>query len=193
HVPLPPYIKRADDASDRTSYQTVFAAHPGSAAAPTAGLHFTQTLLDRLRAKGVVIARVTLHVGYGTFQPIEATVVEEHRMHAEDFEVTEEAARTIAERSGRLIAVGTTSARVLETLAATGGIRAAAGRTDIFLHPGNPPRAIDGLLTNFHLPKSSLLLLVCGLAGTERILAAYEAAVERGYRFYSYGDAMLIL
>jgi S-adenosylmethionine:tRNA ribosyltransferase-isomerase len=193
HVPLPPYIKREDDAADRETYQTVFARVAGSAAAPTAGLHFTPRLLDRLAERGVALARITLHVGYGTFQPVEAEHVEDHRLHAEDFEVGEEAARAIREREGRLIAVGTTSARVLETLARTGGIRAASGRTDLFLHPGDPPRAIEGLLTNFHLPRSSLLLLVCSLAGTERLLDAYAAAVARGYRFYSYGDAMLIL
>jgi S-adenosylmethionine:tRNA ribosyltransferase-isomerase len=193
HVPLPPYIKRADTAADRERYQTVFAARPGSAAAPTAGLHFTPELLERLRERGVGMARVTLHVGYGTFQPVEADEVEDHRMHSEEYEVTEQAARLISNRKGRLIAVGTTSARVLETLARTGGVRAARGNTDLYLYPGRPLRLVEGLLTNFHLPRSSLLLLVSAFAGRERILDAYRHAIDKGYRFYSYGDAMLIL
>ena len=193
HVPLPPYIRRADLPEDRARYQTVFAARPGSAAAPTAGLHFTEGLLARLAERGVGVARITLHVGYGTFQPIEVERVEEHRMHAEEFEVTAEAARAIRERKGRCVAVGTTAARVVESLAASGGIRAARGRTDLFLYPGRPFRAVEALLTNFHLPKSSLLLLVCAFAGRERVLEAYAHAIERGYRFYSYGDASLFL
>jgi S-adenosylmethionine:tRNA ribosyltransferase-isomerase len=193
HTPLPPYIKRPDRPEDKERYQTIFAQHPGSAAAPTAGLHFTPELLDRLAERSVAIARVTLHVGYGTFQPIDTERVEDHRMHAEAFEVGEEAARAILGRTGRLIAVGTTTTRVLETLARTGGIRAASGRTELYLHPGEPVTAIDGLLTNFHLPESSLLLLVCAFAGRERVLGAYRHAVSEGYRFYSYGDAMLIL
>jgi S-adenosylmethionine:tRNA ribosyltransferase-isomerase len=193
HVPLPPYIKRADTAEDRERYQTVFAAHPGSAAAPTAGLHFTPELLARLEERGVETARVTLHVGYGTFQPVEAEQIEDHRMHSEQYEVSEEAAHLIAERKGRLVAAGTTSARVIETLARTGGVRAARGNTDLYLYPGRPLRLVDALLTNFHLPRSSLLLLVSALAGRERILDAYRHAIEKGYRFYSYGDAMLIL
>lgn len=193
HVPLPPYIRRADEPQDRKRYQTIFAARPGSAAAPTAGLHFTPGLVEALERRGVGLARVTLHVGYGTFQPIEAERVEEHRMHAEEFEVSEAAARAVNEREGRLVAVGTTTARVLETLAATGGIRAARGRTDLYLHPGKPFRVVEALLTNFHLPRSSLLLLVCAFAGTPLALRAYAHAVERGYRFYSYGDASLFL
>jgi len=193
HVPLPPYLRRADEPQDRDRYQTIFAEKPGSAAAPTAGLHFTRALVDALRARRVETARVTLHVGYGTFQPIETERVEEHRMHAEEFEVTEAAARAVKERKGRLVAVGTTTARVLETLAATGGIRAARGRTDLYLHPGKPFRAVEALLTNFHLPRSSLLLLVCAFAGRELVLRAYAHAIERGYRFYSYGDASLFL
>jgi S-adenosylmethionine:tRNA ribosyltransferase-isomerase len=193
HVPLPPYIKRPDRPEDRERYQTMFAAHGASAAAPTAGLHFTPGLVARLQARGVEIVTVTLHVGYGTFQPIASERVEDHRLHAEDFAVTAEAAERITRRRGRLVAVGTTTARVLETLAATGGIRAATGRTDLFLYPGRPLHAIDGLMTNFHLPQSSLLLLVCAFAGRERVLAAYEHALAHGYRFYSYGDAMLIL
>lgn len=193
HVPLPPYIKRADEPGDRESYQTLFAEHAGSAAAPTAGLHFTPRLVSRLAERGVEIARVTLHVGYGTFQPVDVEEVERHHLHAEEFEVTEEAASRINGRRGRLIAVGTTTTRVLETLARSGGIRPERGRTELFLYPGRKFRAVQGLLTNFHLPKSSLLMLVCAFAGTGRVLEAYAHAVEAGYRFYSYGDAMLIL
>jgi len=193
HVPLPPYLKRPDRDEDRERYQTIFAARPGAAAAPTAGLHFTPALRDALGARGIGIVSLTLHVGLGTFQPIDTERIEEHRLHEEEFEVPEETARAIRERRGRLVAVGTTTTRVIETLARTGGIRAARGRTALFLHPENPPRAVDGLLTNFHLPRSSLLLLVCGFAGRERTLSAYRHAVERGYRFFSYGDAMLIL
>ncbi|MEM8884728.1 MAG: tRNA preQ1(34) S-adenosylmethionine ribosyltransferase-isomerase QueA, partial [Planctomycetota bacterium] len=193
HVPLPPYIKRADEVEDRDRYQTIFARDARSAAAPTAGLHFTPALLERLAERGVERTEITLHVGYGTFQPVEAEEVEEHTLHAEEFEVSEEAARAIQERKGRLIAVGTTTTRVLESLARTGGIRAASGRTDLFLYPGKEFLAIEGLLTNFHLPESSLLMLVCAFGGTERILAAYRDALEREYRFYSYGDAMLVL
>jgi len=193
HMPLPPYIKRADRAADRETYQTVFADRNGSAAAPTAGLHFTPELLERLDARDIGLARVTLHVGYGTFQPIDTEEVEDHRMHAEHFDVSEDAAEAIAARRGRLIAVGTTTARVLETLERTGGIRPGEGRTELYLYPGRDVTSIDGLLTNFHLPKSSLLLLVCAFGGTGRILDAYAHAIANGYRFYSYGDAMLIL
>ena len=150
--------------------------------------------MDALEELGVGFARITLHVGYGTFQPVETEDVEDHRLHSEEFEVSEQAATRIRERKGRLIAVGTTTTRVLESLARTGGVRAARGRTDLFLYPGPGKRfeVIDGLLTNFHLPQSSLLMLVCAFAGTERVLAAYAHAVEAGYRFYSYGDAMLV-
>jgi S-adenosylmethionine:tRNA ribosyltransferase-isomerase len=192
HVPLPPYIKRPDRDEDRESYQTIFAKHVGSAAAPTAGLHFTPALLEQLGARGVQIARITLHVGYGTFAPVDAERIEEHRLLAEEFEVTEEAAEAIARRRGRLVAVGTTTTRVLESLARTGGIRPARGTTDLFLYPGCPFLAVEGLLTNFHLPRSSLLMLVSALAGRERVLAAYAHALVAGYRFYSYGDAMLV-
>jgi S-adenosylmethionine:tRNA ribosyltransferase-isomerase len=193
HVPLPPYIKREDEVADRDRYQTIFARDAQSAAAPTAGLHFTPELMQRLADRGVETAAVTLHVGYGTFQPIDVEVVEEHRLHEEEFEVSEETARAIRERKGRLVAVGTTTTRVLETLAATGGIRAARGKTDLFLYPGKPLQAIDAIFTNFHLPESSLLMMVCAFGGTDRVLAAYRHAVESGYRFYSYGDAMLLL
>jgi S-adenosylmethionine:tRNA ribosyltransferase-isomerase len=191
HVPLPPYIRRPDRPEDRESYQTIFAARPGSAAAPTAGLHFTPALLDALRARGVGIARITLHVGYGTFAPVDAERIEDHRLHAEEFEVTEESARQITGRRGRLVAVGTTTTRVLEGLARTGGIRAARGTTDLFLYPGVPFLAVEGLLTNFHLPRSSLLMLVCAFLGRQRVLDAYAHALDHGYRFFSYGDAML--
>jgi len=193
HVPLPPYLKRPDDALDRERYQTIFAAHPGSAAAPTAGLHFTPALLEALAARGVGVAKVTLHVGYGTFQPVEAERIEEHRMHAEEYEVTEEAARAISGRKGRLVAVGTTTTRVLESLAATGGVRAARGRTDLFLRPGHAFRAVELLFTNFHLPRSSLLMLVCAFGGREQVLGAYAHALAAGYRFTSYGDATLFV
>ena len=195
HMPLPPYIKRDDHAGDREHYQTMFADQPGSAAAPTAGLHFTPDLVDRLAARGVGMTRVTLHVGYGTFQPLDEDLknVEEHRLHAEEFEVTEAAVEAIESRKGRLIAVGTTTTRVLESLARTGGLRAARGSTDLFLYPGQEFRLVEGLLTNFHLPESSLLMLVCAFGGTESVLAAYAHAVDSGYRFYSYGDAMLLL
>jgi len=192
HVPLPPYIKRHDESSDRDRYQTIFARDPKSAAAPTAGLHFTPRLVERLKERGVETATITLHVGYGTFQPVDAEEVEQHRLHEEEFEVTEEAAGRIRNRRGRLVAVGTTTTRVLESLAAAGGIRAARGTTDLFLHPGKEFRAVELLLTNFHLPESSLLMLVCAFGGTERVLAAYRHAVEAGYRFFSYGDAMLV-
>ena len=187
-VPLPPYLKRKDTPEDRERYQTVYARRMGSAAAPTAGLHFTPGLLHKLD-----VAKVTLHVGYGTFKPIKTKHIEDHRVEEEEFEVTEEAARTISARKGRLVAVGTTATRVLETLARSGGIRAASGRTDLFLYPGCEFHAVEVLLTNFHLPRSSLFLLVCAFAGRERMLAAYRHAIENGYRFYSYGDAMLIL
>jgi S-adenosylmethionine:tRNA ribosyltransferase-isomerase len=191
HVPLPPYIKREDTAADRDRYQTIFARDPKSAAAPTAGLHFTPELMRRLAERGVETATVTLHVGYGTFQPVDTEEVEDHRLHEEEFEVSEEAARAILERKGRLVAVGTTTTRVLESLAATGGIRATRGRTDLFLYPGKKLQAIDLLFTNLHLPESSLLMLVCAFGGTERVLAAYRHALAHDYRFFSYGDAML--
>lgn len=192
HVPLPPYIKREDEVADRDRYQTIFARDPQSAAAPTAGLHFTPDLMQRLADRGVETAAVTLHVGYGTFQPIDVENVEEHRLHEEEFEVSEETAQAITERKGRLVAVGTTTTRVLESLAATGGIRAARGKTDLFLYPGKRLQAIDAIFTNFHLPESSLLMMVCAFGGTDRVLAAYRHAVEADYRFYSYGDAMLL-
>ncbi|MGB9605419.1 MAG: tRNA preQ1(34) S-adenosylmethionine ribosyltransferase-isomerase QueA, partial [Bryobacteraceae bacterium] len=192
HVPLPPYIRRPDRPEDRERYQTVYARRPGSVAAPTAGLHFTPEMLDQCRRAGAEIAWVTLHVGLGTFQPVRADPIEEQKLHSEPFEITEEdAARLRAAQ--RLVAVGTTSVRVLETAARAGGLVAMRGETDLFIYPGFQFRATGALLTNFHLPRSSLLMLVCAFAGREFTLAAYRHAVQERYRFYSYGDCMLIV
>jgi S-adenosylmethionine:tRNA ribosyltransferase-isomerase len=188
HVPLPPYIRRADEPLDRERYQTVFASQTGSVAAPTAGLHFTPEILEQCRAAGAETAHVTLHVGLGTFQPIREAEVETNRLHSEYYEIVPENARRIS-AAARRVAVGTTSVRAIES-AARG---AAHGETDIFIYPGFEFRATGAMLTNFHLPRSSLLLLVCALAGTDFTLAAYRHAVEAGYRFYSYGDCMLIV
>ena len=198
HVPLPPYIKRGDRESDRDRYQTMFAAHRGSIAAPTAGLHFTAPVRDALRARGVELAAITLHVGYGTFQPVRTTRVEDHRVEAEWYEVdtaTAAAVNSALDEQRRVIAVGTTTTRTLEAVAASNGGRLVpgAGQTDLFIYPGFRFQVIRGLLTNFHLPQTSLLMLVAAFAGRERILAAYRTAVEQGYKFYSYGDATLIL
>jgi S-adenosylmethionine:tRNA ribosyltransferase-isomerase len=198
HVPLPPYIKRADSASDRERYQTVFARSRGSIAAPTAGLHFTPQLFQALDARGVLRAEVTLHVGYGTFQPIRVETVEEHRMELEQFEISEAAAASInaALDSGRrVIAVGTTTTRTLESVARANEGRIVAGRgaTSLFIYPGFEFRILGGLVTNFHLPQSSLLMLVSAFGGREHVLHAYREAVAQKYRFYSYGDAMLVL
>ena len=196
HIPLPPYIQRADGAADRDRYQTVYARARGSVAAPTAGLHFTPAILSALNARGVQAVTVTLHVGYGTFKPVRVEKVEDHTVDAEPFEVTEETAAVITEarRSGRrVIAVGTTTTRVLESLDVEGDrVLPGSGRTGLFIHPGHRFRVVQGLITNFHLPKSSLLMLVSALAGRDRVLEAYREAVTRRYRFYSYGDAMLI-
>lgn len=198
-APLPPYIPRdghEDVAADRARYQTVFARVPGAIAAPTAGLHFTNELLQRLQAGGIELAWVTLHVGEGTFAPLRTNVVAEHRMHAERYELPAATAAAIAAtkaRGGRVIAVGTTSCRTLETCARDDGtVEAGIGSSELFLHPGCRFHVVDGLLTNFHLPQSTLLMLVAAFAGRERVLAAYAEAVARGYRFYSFGDAMLI-
>lgn len=194
-MPLPPYIHVP--LADRERYQTVYARHTGSAAAPTAGLHFTPELLARLEAQGVGVVRLTLHVGLGTFRPVTAERIEEHRIHSEWCSVSPEAAARInAARpaGGRIVAVGTTAARTLETFAdGNGMMRAGEGWTEIFIYPGYRFKAVDALVTNFHLPKSSLLLLVSALAGRERVLAAYETAVAMEYRFFSFGDAMLIV
>ncbi|MEX0382950.1 tRNA preQ1(34) S-adenosylmethionine ribosyltransferase-isomerase QueA [Spiribacter sp. 1M153] len=196
HMPLPPYIKRADRPDDRQRYQTVFAERPGAVAAPTAGLHFDEPLLEALRSDGIETATLTLHVGAGTFQPIRTDSLEDHRMHAEwlsvPASVCEAVARTRA-RGGRVVAVGTTVVRALESAAQTGELQPFEGETEIFIYPGFPFQVIDGLITNFHLPGSTLVMLVSALAGRESILAAYRHAVEAEYRFFSYGDAMLIM
>jgi S-adenosylmethionine:tRNA ribosyltransferase-isomerase len=196
-VPLPPYIRKGvEGPGDRARYQTVFAAVDGSVAAPTAGLHFTDEVFRRLDARGIDRVDVTLHVGLGTFRPIEAERVEDHTLHAEWASLDARAAgrlnRARGER-GRIVAVGTTSARTVETAARLGTIDPFEGETDLYIKPGHGFRAVDGLLTNFHLPRSSLLVLVAALAGYELMRAAYAEAIGEGYRFYSYGDAMLIL
>ncbi len=189
HMPLPPYIKRGDTPADRERYQTVYAREKGSVAAPTAGLHFTPQVLGACRSAGAEIAYVTLHVGLGTFQPIHSEQIEQARLHSEAYRITEEnAARMNGAR--RLVAVGTTSVRTIESAAATSAL---AGETEIFIYPGYAFRRTGALITNFHLPRTSLLLLVCAFAGTDFVLAAYRHAVEQEYRFYSYGDCMLIL
>jgi S-adenosylmethionine:tRNA ribosyltransferase-isomerase len=197
HVPLPPYIKRDDDASDRDRYQTVFARASGSVAAPTAGLHFTQPLLAELESRGIERTMITLHVGYGTFKPVRVDRIEDHEVDPERYSVSEEAADALtrARREGRrIIAVGTTTTRALESLGREGGtVRAGEGETRLFIRPGHRFELVSGLITNFHLPKSSLLILTAAFAGREEILAVYRDAVQRRYRFYSYGDAMLIL
>lgn len=195
HVPLPPYIKRPDEGADRTLYQTVYARSPGAIAAPTAGLHFSDELLDQLGEQGVERATVTLHVGIGTFKPVTAALVHEHRMDSERWEVPAHTAEAIArcrERGGRVVAVGTTVVRTLESAAREGELVVGSGRTELFITPGFRFRVVDALLTNFHLPRSTLLMLVSALAGRRRVLAAYDEAIERHYRFYSYGDAMLL-
>ena len=196
HVPLPPYIRRADAPTDRSAYQTVYAAVRGAVAAPTAGLHFTPELLDGLRAMGVAMAPITLHVGYGTFAPVRAADIREHRMHAERFSIPAETAAAVhaARTNGkRVVAVGTTVVRTLEFATDPQGRTAAgSGACDLFIHPGFRFKAVDAMITNFHLPKSTLLMLVSAFAGRENILNAYREAVRERYRFYSYGDAMLI-
>jgi len=196
-VPLPPYIRRPPRPEDRERYQTVYAAHDGSVAAPTAGLHFTSELLARIRAKGVAVAELDLHVGPGTFKPVRESDVANHRMDSEDFTVSEAAAAAINDRrqaGGRVWAVGTTVARTLETCAgARGIIIPGAGQTHLFIHPPFAFQAVDRLLTNFHLPRSTLLMLVCAFGGFERVMRAYGEAIEQRYRFYSYGDAMGIV
>jgi len=198
HMPLPPYIKRADREEDRERYQTVYAHARGSIAAPTAGLHLTAAILDELQSNGVERTAITLHVGYGTFQPIRVDEVEQHRMDPELYEVSPASAakltRALAE-GRRIVAVGTTTTRTLESLTLTpsGEVMAGHGSTDLFIYPGHRFRLVSGLVTNFHLPRSSLLMLVSAFAGRDHVLAAYRHAIEQGYRFYSYGDAMLVL
>ncbi|NQD38166.1 tRNA preQ1(34) S-adenosylmethionine ribosyltransferase-isomerase QueA [Permianibacter sp. IMCC34836] len=195
HMPLPPYFERADESGDRERYQTVYAEVPGAVAAPTAGLHFDNALLAKLAEKGVRSAQVTLHVGAGTFQPVRVERIEEHHMHSEWFEVSPAVVQAVAEtraRGGRVVAVGTTSVRALESAAAGGALESGTGDTTIFIYPGYRFRVVDALITNFHLPQSTLLMLVSAFSGRERILAAYREAVEQKYRFFSYGDAMFL-
>lgn len=195
HMPLPPYMKREDQLSDRERYQTVYNAKPGAVAAPTAGLHFDEALLAKLDAKGVERAFVTLHVGAGTFQPVKVDQIHEHKMHAEYIEVSDAVCaqvRATKARGGRVIAVGTTSVRCLETASRNGEIEPYMGDTDIFIYPGYQYRVVDVLITNFHLPESTLLMLVSAFAGYEHVMQAYKVAVEERYRFFSYGDAMFI-
>ena len=197
HVPLPPYIKREDRPDDRERYQTVYARARGSVAAPTAGLHFTDDLLRALDARGVERTAITLHVGYGTFQPVRVDDVEQHRVEPEHYTIPEDAAAAIERARAtrrRIVAVGTTTTRALEHAAAGGGpVRGGAGLADLFIYPGFTFRVVNALITNFHLPRSSLLMLVSAFAGRERVLDAYRMAVAERYRFYSYGDAMLIV
>jgi S-adenosylmethionine:tRNA ribosyltransferase-isomerase len=195
HMPLPPYIERDDDALDRERYQTVFGTEPGAVAAPTAGLHFDDAIMARLDQRGIEMATCTLHVGAGTFQPVRVENLEDHQMHSEWLAVGAELIERIQatrERGNRVIAVGTTAVRALETAAANGELRPFVGDSRLFIYPGYEFRVVDAMITNFHLPGSTLLMLVSAFAGRERILAAYGHAVEQGYRFFSYGDAMLI-
>jgi S-adenosylmethionine:tRNA ribosyltransferase-isomerase len=195
HTPLPPYIARADETADRDRYQTVYARRPGAVAAPTAGLHFDDTLLAALRARGLEHVALTLHVGAGTFSPVRVEDIARHRMHAEYVEVTHAVCEAVARcraRGGCVVAVGTTVVRSLETAARDGKLRPFCGDTDIFITPGFEFRVVDALITNFHLPESTLLMLVCAFGGYSQVMAAYRHAIEQRYRFYSYGDAMLI-
>lgn len=197
HVPLPPYIRRMDEPLDRDRYQTIFAERDGSIAAPTAGLHFTSSVLQSLRDHGVSITSITLHIGIGTFTPVKAKQIEDHTMEAEWIEIRETTVKEIENAKctgGRVIAVGTTVTRALESFSdGNGGVRSGNGMTSLFIHPPYPFRVIDGLVTNFHLPKSTLMMLVSAFAGKDFIMKAYGEAIEKKYRFYSYGDAMLIL
>lgn len=195
HMPLPPYIRRADELADRERYQTVFARRPGAVAAPTAGLHFDEAMLAQLAQLGIETAWVTLHVGAGTFQPVRVENIREHHMHAEWVEVNESVCQQIEQtrrRGGRVIAVGTTSMRCLESAARDGQLQPFTGDTDIFIYPGYEFQIVDGLITNFHLPESTLLMLVCAFAGYDNVMRAYRHAVEQRYRFFSYGDAMYL-
>jgi S-adenosylmethionine:tRNA ribosyltransferase-isomerase len=204
HVPLPPYIGRDDRAADRNRYQTVYAQARGSVAAPTAGLHFTTEILEQIQARGIEVAEITLHIGLGTFQPVREENVEDHELHREWYEISEKATKTVNRAKGegrRVVAVGTTTVRALEHAAERlanrdqGGanrVAAGSGEADAFIYPGYNFRIVDALLTNFHLPQSTLLMLVCALGGKEFVMGAYRHAVESGYRFYSYGDCMLV-
>ena len=195
HMPLPPYIKRNDELTDIERYQTIYAKRKGAVAAPTAGLHFDNDLLEKLSAQGVEQAFLTLHVGAGTFQPVRVGNIRDHKMHAELVEVSSAVCKQIKscrQRGGRVIAVGTTTVRSLETASANGVLKPFSGETDIFIYPGYEFKAVDGLITNFHLPESTLLMLVSAFCGQKKLLDAYREAIEQKYRFYSYGDAMLI-
>lgn len=195
HVPLPPYIERPDEVSDQERYQTVYATRPGAVAAPTAGLHFDQAMLDRLQEKGVRTVKVTLHVGSGTFQPVRVECIEEHKLHEEQIDVSQAVVDAVHEtrlKGGRVVAIGTTSVRALESAASSGELRPMHGETDIFIYPGYRFRVVDALLTNFHLSESTLLMLVSAFGGYERVMQAYRHAVEQRYRFFSYGDAMFL-
>jgi len=198
--PLPPYIKRDDDPAvaeaDKQRYQTVYARQAGAVAAPTAGLHFTEPLIEQLKQAGIKFAFITLHVGAGTFKPVTEDNLEDHKIHQEQFSIDQENAaiiNAVKNKGNRIISIGTTSTRVLETIAAGSQMKAAAGTTELFIMPGYKFKMIDAMITNFHLPKSTLLALVAAFAGLENILAAYQHAIEQRYRFYSYGDAMLII
>ena len=195
HIPLPPYIERSDNAKDRERYQTVFAQRDGAVAAPTAGLHFDAHLLEDIRSQGVKTAEVTLHVGSGTFQPVRAEKITDHHMHSEWLEVNEDVVAAVhrcRECNGRVVAVGTTAVRSLETAARGGTLKSFSGDSDIFLYPGQPFNVVDAMVTNFHLPESTLIMLVAAFAGHENTMAAYQQAVDQRYRFFSYGDAMLV-
>ena len=195
HMPLPPYIDRPDDSADRERYQTVYAQKAGAVAAPTAGLHFDEDMLQTIKSLGVSTAEVTLHVGAGTFQPVRVERIEDHHMHSEWLEVSQDvvdAVNACKARGGRVIAVGTTSVRSLESAARDGMLKPFSGDTDIFIYPGRPFHVVDALVTNFHLPESTLLMLVSAFAGYRETMAAYQAAVDNDYRFFSYGDAMFI-
>ena len=195
HMPLPPYIERADQLADRERYQTVFAQRRGAVAAPTAGLHFDEALLAALTEKGIESTVVTLHVGAGTFQPVRAELIADHHMHAETIEVSAEtvaAVEATRARGGRVVAIGTTSVRALESAARGGELKPFQGDTDIFITPGYQFQVVDALLTNFHLSESTLLMLVCAFAGYDEVMAAYQHAIDQRYRFFSYGDAMFL-
>ena len=196
HIPLPPYIDRADDADDLHRYQTLFAQQAGAVAAPTAGLHFDQNILDQLDAKGIAKAYVTLHVGSGTFQPVRVENLDEHLMHKEFFQVSAEtvaAVEATRQRGGRVVAIGTTAVRALESASQSGCLQAGFGDTDLFITPGYQFKSVDALLTNFHLPESTLLMLISAFAGYTYVMQAYQHAIAERYRFFSYGDAMLII
>jgi S-adenosylmethionine:tRNA ribosyltransferase-isomerase len=193
-VPLPPYIRRSPDSEDKDRYQTVYAAHDGSVAAPTAGLHFTTELLAQIHERRILVTALDLHVGPGTFKPVETETLEKHTMHPEAYEISNDAANGINHHRGKVWAVGTTVVRALESAAdAQGRVRGGAGETSLFIRPPYDFKVVDHLITNFHLPRSTLLMLVCAFAGYARVMAAYREAVQKGYRFYSYGDAMLLL